>query len=104
MTFEQMWQSVLGEIELQVSRENFITWFKNTGILEKKEGAITVYVPNNFSKEWLENKYNKYVLRALRNLNSDIKEVNYIIRNAAEPLVSMSNAKKDKINRAVFEE
>jgi len=104
MTFEQMWQSVLAEIELQISRANFITWFKNTGVLDKKDGVITVYVPNNFSKEWLENKYNKHVLRALRNIDSDIKEVNYIIRTENENANIMSGIKKGKIDRAVFEE
>ncbi len=104
MVFEQMWQSVLAEIELQVSRANFITWFKNTGVLEKKDGVITVYVPNNFSKEWLENKYNKHILRALRNVDGDIKEVNYVIRAKNENANIMSNAKKRKIDRSVFEE
>lgn len=104
MTFEQMWQSVLAEIELQVSRANFITWFKNTGVLDKKDGIITIYVPNNFSKEWLENKYNKHILRALRNIDGDIKEVNYIIRTENETANIMSSIKKGKIDRAVFEE
>lgn len=104
MTFEQMWQSVLAEIELQISRANFITWFKNTGILDKKDGVITVYVPNNFSKEWLENKYNKHILRALRNIDSDIKEVSYIIRSENDNTATMLGIKKRKIDRAVFEE
>ena len=56
MTNEELWQSVLSEIELTISKANFITWFKNTTILEHKNGTITVSVPNGFTKEWLENK------------------------------------------------
>ena len=35
----QLWESALGEIELQVSRPNFITWLKNSHLIEKQEGG-----------------------------------------------------------------
>lgn len=75
MTNEELWQVVLGEIELSISRANFITWFKNTSILSNKDGRVFVGVPNGFAKEWLENKYKLYILRALRNVQSNIREV-----------------------------
>lgn len=86
--YEGLWQSVLGEIELNISRANFITWFRETGILKIKDGLATVGVPNGFSKEWLENKYNKIILRAMRNLSPNIKELKFIINQAgAQSLV-----------------
>jgi len=75
MTNEELWRAALGEIELSISKANFITWFKNTSILSIENGHVTVAVPNGFAKEWLENKYNLYILRALRNIQSDIKGV-----------------------------
>ena len=75
MTNKELWQSALGEIELSISKANFITWFKNTSIISTKDGHAIVAVPNGFAKEWLENKYNLYILRALRNIQNDIKDV-----------------------------
>ena len=75
MTNDELWQAALGEIELSISKANFITWFKNTAIASVKDGHVVVGVPNGFAKEWLENKYNLYILRALRNIQSDIKSV-----------------------------
>lgn len=75
MTNEELWQAALAEIELSISKANFITWFKNTSILSNKEGRISIAVPNGFAKEWLENKYRSYILRALRNIQGDVKEV-----------------------------
>ena len=33
MAQDSLWQAVLGEVELSVSRGNFMTWFKKTTLL-----------------------------------------------------------------------
>ena len=80
MELNELWKAALGEIELQVSRANFKTWLQNTSIVDKKDGVVTIAVPNSFTKEWLENKYHKFILKSLRNLASEVKEVNYQIK------------------------
>lgn len=84
MTNEDLWRAALGEIELSISKANFITWFKNTSILSNQDGHIVIGVPNGFAKEWLENKYNLYILRALRNVQSETKAVSCVIETGQE--------------------
>jgi len=36
MTNEQLWQAILGELELTLSKANFTTWFKNTFIIKQE--------------------------------------------------------------------
>jgi chromosomal replication initiator protein len=91
MTNEDLWQAALGEIELSISKANFITWFKNTAILSNINGCVIISVPNGFAKEWLENKYNIYILRALKNIQSDIKEVSCIIETNNDNIVKKNN-------------
>ncbi len=79
MTTEELWRAVLAQIQLDISPANFATWFKNTGIVNLKEGEAVVSVPNSFAKEWLEQKYNKNIFKILRGLNDEIKEVRYIL-------------------------
>ncbi len=81
MIKEELWQAVLAQVQFKTSQANFATWFKNTGIIEKKEGKILITVPNNFSKEWLENKYHKLILKTLHNLNEEIKEIEFIVNH-----------------------
>ena len=92
MTNEELWRFALGEVELSISKANFITWFRNTGILKNKDGVATIGVPNGFSKEWLENKYNKLILRALRNASAEIKELKFIIGTAAPAMTAERTA------------
>lgn len=79
MNKEELWQALLAQIQFNISKANFATWFKNTNIVSNDNGSIVVSVPNNFSKEWLENKYNKLILKILHNLDEEIKEVKYNI-------------------------
>jgi len=53
----RLWQAALGEIELTVSRGNFVTWFKNTQLLQADSTVAVIGVPNIFIKQQLERKY-----------------------------------------------
>jgi chromosomal replication initiator protein len=78
MNNNQIWQAVLGEIELNLSKANFTTWFKNTFISFFDENKAIICVPNTFTKAWLEKKYHKEIVTALENItNKKIKEVLY---------------------------
>jgi chromosomal replication initiator protein len=86
MDNKQLWDSVLGEIELTVSRANFSTWFKNTYIVKQESGIVFVGVQNEFVKEWLVSKHSKFILRSLRDRSESVRGVEYIIatRNTKE--------------------
>ena len=98
MTNEQLWQAVLGELELSISKANFTTWFKSTGIASKNEDEIIVNVPNGFTKEWLENKYHKFILKAIQGICPTITKVTYKIgksQNATTENNSYLNKKNE---------
>ncbi|NCU41573.1 MAG: chromosomal replication initiator protein DnaA [Candidatus Moranbacteria bacterium] len=75
MTFDELWDAALGEIELSVSKAQFGTWFKGTKIISLKDSSLCIQVSNGFAKEWLENKYNLIILQAFNNLGYPIKEI-----------------------------
>ncbi len=78
MTNDQVWKAVLGEIELSLSRVNFVTWFKDTFISQFENNRMIICVPSAFVKKWLEEKYHKNIIKALENVTKqDIKEIIY---------------------------
>ena len=85
MSKEELWQAVLAQLQFQISPANFATWLKNTYILSQKEGLLLVSVPNNFSKEWLENKYNKLIFHIIRDLDAEIREIKYAVGAPEQP-------------------
>lgn len=87
ITPDDIWKTVLGEMELSLSRAHFTTWFKNTNVVSRDQNSVTVSVPNGFVKEWLESKYNRQILTSIRKLSNEIREVKYIVgQPKPEPL------------------
>lgn len=109
MEHHELWQVTLAKIENTISRPNFLTWFRETGILSVEDNIATVCVLNGFVKEWLQNKYHKIILHALRESVPEIRDVVYIIgRPAVSAAVHKETREKRKhqpdIDRALMEE
>jgi len=79
MEKKELWNKCLSEIELNISKANFTTWFKNTSIIKEDAGVIQVGVPNEFVKDWLYNKFHKLILKTLISNEENIRGVEYII-------------------------
>jgi len=82
MNNEEIWQAVLAELELGISKANFNTWFKDTGVSLTKDGDVIVCVPNMFTKAWIEKKYHSFIIKSLERITSKpIKKLEYKIDN-----------------------
>jgi chromosomal replication initiator protein len=82
MQQDNLWQAVLGEIEVSVSRGNFVTWFKNTCLLKQDEGAVVIGVPNIFIKQQLERKYGDMITETLQKNGITVTSIEYKISSA----------------------
>jgi len=83
MTNQQLWQAILGNLEIGLSKATFTTWFKGTSIIERSETGLVVGVPSGFIKEWLQNKFHTEIMRVLKTLAPEVKEVKYQIISPA---------------------
>ena len=78
-----LWQAVLGEIELTLSRGNFVTWFKSTTLLRQDSESITIGVPNVFIKQQLERKYNTLIVDTLKKNGAELR-IEYKIQSGSK--------------------
>lgn len=79
MEYKELWGKALTEIELEVSRANFSTWFKYSRIVKVDSGIVYLGVQNEFVRDWLANKYHSTILRVLRNLSDSVRGVEYLV-------------------------
>ena len=81
MEQDKLWQAVLGDIEISLSRANYLTWFKNTQIIKHDTDKLIIGVPNVFIKQQLEKKYNDLVTETLSKNGVDGVLVEYKIQS-----------------------
>ena len=96
MDNNELWQSVLAQMQFHISKANFATWFKNTEIISKKDELVIISVPNAFSKEWISNKYNKLILKILHDTDDSIKDLNFVIEQQSKKILSNQTAEAEK--------
>ncbi len=100
-----LWETVLAEIELSVSKANFTTWFKNTHAVREEDGVFFVGVPNEFIKDWLATKFSREVLKSIRSHRENIRSVEFIIaKKPAKVVVAPITSEQEKIEKEVMQE
>lgn len=80
MDNNELWQLVLAQMQFHISKANFATWFQNTEIALREDEKMVISVPNAFSKEWLNNKYYKLILKTIHDADNSIKELEFTIK------------------------
>lgn len=91
--YEKLWKDALSEIELNITKTNFFMWFKDTCVGSCDNDVVVVNVPNNFVQEWLSDKYHKFIIGALRNINPNIRHVEYVIVPPKNPIIKNDTTK-----------
>ncbi|MEK9181984.1 MAG: chromosomal replication initiator protein DnaA [Patescibacteria group bacterium] len=76
---KKLWDNVLVEIELNISKANFSMWFKDTLVVKQEDGVVYLSVPSVFVKDWLNNKYHKQILKSLRGFADYVRGVEYLV-------------------------
>ena len=101
---KNLWENALTEIELNVSSANFSTWFKNTYIAKQEDGIIHIGVPSAFVKEWLNNKYHKFILKSLREFNEHVRGLEYIVCKESVNNLNLAKKEKHSVNNSLSNE
>lgn len=53
----ETWQKILKHLENDLPRPSYDTWLKSTNLIAMDERQLTIVVPNEFAKDWLESRY-----------------------------------------------
>lgn len=98
---QQLWQAVLGELELSLSKASFTTWLKNTFIIDNEDGRVVVGVPNTFSQAWLKQKYHQDIYKIIQSKSKErIKEITYKVQTVKNFHQEQEDLKKTIIAEA----
>jgi len=69
-TPQEIWETALGELQLQVSKPNYRTWFSKTTGLSYQDNKFIIGVPSTFVAEYLEKNQRPQIEKVLIGLIS----------------------------------
>ncbi len=73
---QQIWETALGELQIQVNKPNYLTWLEKTAGLSYHDNQFVVGVPNTFVAEYLDKNQRSLIEKTLIGLTGrDIKVV-----------------------------
>ena len=88
MNVEQAWQSVLGQLQMEMPRASFDTWVRDTKPVSYQDGTLTVGVRNAYARDWLENRLASTVNRLLVGVMNATVDVSFIVNGHANELTT----------------
>ncbi len=87
MNAEQAWQSVLGQLQMEMSKASFDTWVRDTHALGYDGNVLTVCVRNAYARDWLESRLSSTVDRLLLGILNSNVQVNFTVAQAGEAVI-----------------
>ncbi len=81
---DQIWQTTLGQLQLQMTRATFDTWLKDTRIIAQNDHHLVIGTKNPFAKDWLENRLFNTISRTVTSVLGHKVEIQFEIDTSTE--------------------
>jgi chromosomal replication initiator protein len=66
MTLNDLWQKVQAPIKTSIGETSYDTWFSHLKVCENAPGVITIQAPDEYFKNWIDERYRTIIERCLR--------------------------------------
>lgn len=84
MDKNDVWSRCLDVIERSVGKGIFDLWFKPIKMIQLKEDAVVLDIPNRFYEEWVEENYSELLKDILRDITGSELDVRYRVAESGE--------------------
>lgn len=76
-SLRDFWIQVLRQLQPTIKKSDFLTFFKDTTILRRAEGVVTIGFANVFTRDWTANKYRQALLDIFQQIDPLIEQVEF---------------------------
>ncbi|MEW6403463.1 MAG: DnaA N-terminal domain-containing protein, partial [Chloroflexota bacterium] len=84
MNPQQIWQSVLNQLQSEMPRASFDTWMRDTNALSLEDNLLTISARNAYARDWLDSRLTNRIQRILVELLNQTIAVRFVTEGAEE--------------------
>lgn len=92
---QDLWNDILSKMKVKISKPSFETWLKHTEARDLKDDIFFVSVPNEFTKNWLDQRYTQVISGLLYEVTGAKLQVKFIIPNDHIDNITPEKTKKE---------
>jgi chromosomal replication initiation ATPase DnaA len=99
LSVADIWRATLGQLRLQLNQATYQAWVEGAQAIAYHDGALTVQVRTDASREWLATRLAPVIERTLASLAGQPVAVRYVVKGsdgAAKSAKKRSKAAKDE--------
>jgi len=85
MNADQLWQTTLKDLQLQLTRATFETWLRGTAVVSNDNGALIIAAPSEPAKAWLDHRLRPLIERTLERLAEKPIAIRFVVAGLDDP-------------------
>ena len=97
MDASQAWQSVVGQLQMEMPRASFDTWVRDTEVVSLDDGTLTISTHNTYARDWLESRLQSTVSRLLVGILNQSVKVEFVVLAPAEEAESIAEEHESEV-------
>jgi chromosomal replication initiator protein len=94
-TAKQIWETALGELQIQVNKPNYRTWLEKTAGLDYEDDQFIIGVPNTFVAEYLDRNQRSLIEKVLTGIVHHEIQIEFQVNSSQpNPVIRQVSPKK----------
>ncbi|MFC2019948.1 chromosomal replication initiator protein DnaA [Chloroflexota bacterium] len=94
---QEIWEAALGEIEVQISKPNYRTWFEKTAGLSYQDNKFVIGVPNTFIAEYLDKSQRSLIEKTLIGITHQGAKVIFQVDTKCQESLTSQGRREDSV-------
>lgn len=95
-SIEELWNAVLNNVQTKISKPSFDTWLKSTKAVALEGNTLTIAVPSEFAKDWLENQYTGLISDVIEEITGSKLQIKFDVPEPDEGMNEIKHIKNPK--------
>ena len=88
MSNEELWINFLDILKNRISTVSYDTWFKDTKLIDIKDGKLIIKVPMTFHKQFLNDNYAELIEEIINSITGTNYDLDFVVE---EDLAAIEN-------------
>ena len=100
MSNEEIWNNFLEILSTRIATVSFNTWFKETKLINIKNGKLTIEVPMTFHKKFLNDNYYDLIEEIINSITGTNYDLDFVVEDELEK-VDTNVEKEENIHKRI---